>query len=69
MLSDGTSKGIYARTEDTTRRDLKLFRDFLRNFKDKYNQYDKMRPASHEPGKLYATAKSHKCNSLDDITV
>ena len=69
MLSDGTSKGIYARTEDTTRRDLKLFRDFLRNFKDKYNQYDEMTPASHEPGKLYATAKTHKFNWLDDITV
>ena len=28
-----------------------------------------MRPVSHEPGKLYATAKTHKFNSLDDITV
>ena len=28
-----------------------------------------MRPVSHEPGKLYATAKAHKFNSLDDITV
>ena len=27
-----------------------------------------MRPASHEPEKLYATAKTHKLNSLDDIT-
>ena len=28
-----------------------------------------MRPVSHAPGKLYATAKTHKFNSLDDITV
>ena len=28
-----------------------------------------MRPASHEPGKLYATAKTHKFNLLDDITI
>ena len=28
-----------------------------------------MRRASHEPGKLNATAKTHKFNSLDDITV
>ena len=28
-----------------------------------------MRPASHKPGKLYGTAKTHKFNSLDDINV
>ena len=44
-----------------------MFQDFLgRNFKDKYEE---MRPASHETGKLYATAKTHKFNLLDDITV
>ena len=43
MLNDGISKSIYARTEDTTIRDLKLFEDFLhRNFKDKYNKYEEM---------------------------
>ena len=30
---------------------------------------EEMRPASHKPRKLYATAKTHKFNSLDDITV
>ena len=63
MLNDGISKGIYAHTEDTTLRDFKLFQDFLRrNFKDKYNKYEEMRPASHGPGKLYAIAKTHKFN-------
>ena len=28
-----------------------------------------MRLASHEPGKLYARAKTHKFNSLNGITV
>ena len=70
MLNDGISQGIYVPTVDTTLRDLKLFQDFLcRNFKDKYYKYEEMRPVSHEPGKLYATAKTHKFNSLDDITV
>ena len=70
MLNDRISKGIYAPTEDTTLRDLKLFQGFLhRNFKDKHHKYEEMRPASHEPGKLYATAKTHKSSSLDDITV
>ena len=59
MLNDGISKGIYAPTEDTTLRDLKLFQDFLhRNLKD-----------NNEPEKLYATAKTHKFNLLNDITV
>ena len=70
MLNNVTSTGIYAPTEDATLKDLKLFQDFLRrNFKDKYDKYEEMRPVSHEPGKLYATAKTHKFNSLDDITV
>ena len=70
MLNDGISKGIYAPTKDTTLRGLNLFQDFLRrNFKDKYDKYEEMRPVSHEPGKLYATAKTHKFILLDDITV
>ena len=69
MLNGGISKGIYARTEDKTLRDLKLFQDFPRtDFKDKYNKYEEIRPAYREPGKLYATAKTDKFNLLDDIT-
>ena len=70
MLNDGISKSIYARTENTTLRDLKLFEDFLhRNFKDEYDKYEERRPACHEPGKLCATAKTHEFNLLDNITV
>ena len=28
-----------------------------------------MRPVSNQPGRLYATVNSHKCNSLDEIIV
>ena len=28
-----------------------------------------MRPVSNQPGRIYATAKTHKFNSLDDISV
>ena len=70
MLNDGISNGMYAPTENTTLKDLKLFQDFLRrNVKEKHDKYEEMRPASHEPGKLYATPETHKFNSLDDITV
>ena len=40
MLNYGVSKGIYAPTEDTTLRGLKLFQGFLHiNFKDKCDKY------------------------------
>ena len=70
MLNDEISKDIYAPTEDAALSNLKLFQDFLRrNFKDKYDKYEEMRAASHEPEKLFATAKTHKFNLLDDIAV
>ena len=50
--------------------DLKKVPDFLRrNFKDKFTRYKDMRPVSNQPGRLYATAKTHKFNSLDEIAV
>ena len=49
---------------------LKKFQDFLRsNFKDKVTHYKDMRPVSNQPGRLYATVKTHKFNSPDEITV
>ena len=70
MLNDEISKDIYAPTEDAALSNLKLFQDCLRrNFKDKYDKYEEMRAASHEPGKLFATAKTHKFNLLDDIAI
>ena len=28
-----------------------------------------MLPKSNQPGQLYGTAKTHKCNSIDDISL
>ena len=70
ILNDGSSKAIYAPTEDKKLRDLKLFQGFLRrHFKDKYDKYEELIPASHGPRTLYATAKAHKFNPLHNITV
>lgn len=56
---------IYAGTENTALEDLKKFQDYLlRNFKDKCDKYYEMRPVSHQPGKLYVRAKTHKFSSL-----
>ena len=49
---------------------LRNFPDFLFcNFKDKFTHYKDMRPVCNQPGRLYATAKTHKFNLLDRITI
>ena len=69
IIDVGITNGIYAPTADSTLSDLKKFQDFLRrNFKDQFTHYKKMRPISNQPGMLYASAKTYKFNSLDDIT-
>ena len=70
MIDEGIKNGIYAPTEENTLNDLGKFLDFLRrNFKDKFARYEDMRPVSNQPGRIYATAKTHKFNSLDQINI
>ena len=65
MIDARITNGTYVPTTDSTLTDLKKFQDFLRrNFKDK-----DMTPVSNQPGRSYATAKTHKLNSLYEITV
>ena len=69
MLNEGIKKGTYERANDTTMYDLETFQSFLyRNFRN-HPSYDKMRPKSNQPARLYATAKTHKFNNLDKVTV
>ena len=69
MLNEGIKKGTYERANDTTMHDLETFQSFLyRNFRN-HPSYDKMRPKSNQPARLYATAKTHKFNNLDKVTV
>ena len=61
MIDEGITNGTYAPTVDTTLNDLKKFQDFLlRNFKGKFDRYKDLRPVSNQPGRLYATTKTHK---------
>ena len=69
MIDQGISDGVYEETTDETLDDLKHFQDFLyRNFK-KFEKYEKMYPSSHQPAKLYGTAKTHKFESIQQITL
>ena len=50
-------------------KELSRFRDFLcRNFHN-YERYKDMQPDSSQPTPLYLTAKTHKFETLEDITV
>ncbi|XP_066923867.1 uncharacterized protein [Clytia hemisphaerica] len=69
MINEGIDQGVYKHSDDNTLIDLKRFQDFLyRNFR-KYEHYEKMRPTSNAPAKLYGTAKTHKFTNISDITV
>ena len=69
MLNEGIKRGTYEQTTDTTKQDLETFQSFLyRNFKN-HPSYDKMRPKSNQPARLYATAKTNKFNNHDEVTV
>ena len=69
MINDGISRGVYTRTTDNTIWELNNFQDFLyRNFKNN-SKYQNMLPPSNQPARLYGTAKTHKFESLDLVTV
>ena len=69
MIEKGLEDGTYVESEDTTLEDLAHFKNFLyRNFKD-HPKYQKMLPKSHQPARMYGSAKTHKFESYDQITV
>ena len=69
ITDEGITNGTYAPTVDTILNDLRKFQDFLRrNFKANLTVTE-MRPVSNQPGRLYATAKTHKFSLLDEITI
>ena len=69
LIQEGVAAGKYDHAEDTVHNDLRCFQDFLyRNFK-KHKHYDEMRPVNNQPGRFFATAKTHKFDSLDDVTL
>ena len=69
MIDYGIMKGTHVETNDNTLKELLLFQDFLyRNFRN-YERYEDMQPDSNQPARLYGTAKTHKFETLEDITV
>ena len=69
LIETGIADGIYEKTTDNTVNKLEKFQDFLyRNFKN-FKIYDGMRPTSNQPAHIYGTAKTHKFDNFDEITL
>lgn len=70
MIDEGITNETYAPITGSTFSYQKKFQNFLRrSFKDKFTHYRDIRPGSYQSCRLYATAKTLKFNSLDEITV
>ena len=69
MINEGISKDKYVETVNSTHKDLKHFQDFLyrRFYETKY--YDGMRLISNKTTRFFATAKTHKSNTTENINV
>ena len=59
----------YIETTDNTYNELKRFQDFLYRHFYKHEHYEEMRPRSSQPGRFFATPKTHKFESFGDITL
>ena len=70
IIDERIKNGIYTLAEDNTLNGLRKFQDFSRRkFQDKFPRYEDMRPVSNQPERIYAAAKTHKFNLLDEINV
>ena len=58
----------YVETTDNTLKELLPFKEFLYSNFHNYECYKDMKPDSNQPARLYGTAKTHKFETLEDIT-
>ena len=69
MLQHGISEGKYVKTEDNILQELKSFQSFIcRRFK-KSTFYNHVMPSSHQPDRLFASAKTQKFENFDNINI
>ena len=68
-INEGISERRYVETVGNACKDLKRFQDFLYWNLNKYDQYENMRLKSNQPGRFFATAETHKFDSISDITL
>ena len=54
---------------DTTLHSLELLQDFLDSNAKDYEDYKKMRPVSNRLAQLYASAKTHTFDNINDVNL
>ena len=57
------------KTTDDACNELKRFQNFLYYHFYKHEHYQEMQPRSNQPGHFFATAKTHKFESISGITL
>ena len=68
LIDDGIMKGTYVKTTDDKLTERSQFQDFLyRNFHN-YECYKDVQLDSNQPARLNRTAKTHKFETLVDIS-
>ena len=67
IIDGGIMKGTNIETNDKTLKELSQFQDLLYTNFHKYERY--MQPDSNQPARLYGTAKTHKFETVEDITL
>ena len=69
MINEGISKGKYVETVNSNHKHLKHFQDFLYRYFYKMKYYDGTHPISNQPACFFATAKTHKFDTIENINV
>ena len=69
IINDGIQRGKHKETDDNILKELESFQSFLyRHFKNSPH-YRQMLPSSRQLARIFATAKTHKLENINDITV
>ena len=69
IIEDGIKQMKFVETTDDTCNELRRFQDFLHRHFYKHEHYEEMCPRFNQPGQFFATAKTHKFESISDITL
>ena len=69
MIDEGIMKGTYVETTNNTLKELSQFQDFLYGNSHNYERYKDTQTDSNQSVRLYRTAKTHKFQTLENITV
>ena len=69
MIEDEITEGKYIETSDNTLCDLKRFQNFIFCHLYKHKDYKAMFPRFNQPGRFLVTAKTHKFESIEGISL